>query len=588
MRYNRGRLLHVFCKNISSGSEINSMTQIRVGPLVRATSTNSATIWVEMTSPCSIIFNAISSDTPDTIEASSTSIHTSTIGERYYALLQLHGLQPATWYTYWLEVVTYTEAGKVTKRIGESLLCCFRTMNKAPEQDSSSPNFETLRLAYGSCRKFVDPEVDAFSAFGRWLRDHAEQRETTWPHLLLLIGDQIYADQPSNALIEQHPQLSNGATTFEDFAQLYEYAWTQDSDARQVLACLPTYMMFDDHEITNDWMNTPQWCASMLEQGREQILVDGMVAYWIYQGWGNLIQREDERYPLLQIMQEAEHSDEDILERLRTHIRREVHCESSGHWHYDIPTVPPIFVVNARSERTTVFTKEENAIYGPTRILSKAQMQELASWMQLHDSSVSLLVSSVPVILPPLIGLAEYIMGVRLWWFGLRWLGRTIGKIQQHIAIRTSFDHWPLFSETWRELIRILAKRKHDIIVLSGDVHFSYAMEARRVFSKPEQARLVQLVSTPLHNELGRQSEQMVTGQARVTRTTYGGVHTQILQLHTPDNTRRTRYDMLFRNTIAYVTLIPDAVKTYKVQQDYLVVEDDQIQVIGHTVMVEH
>jgi len=571
------------------------MLQIRVGPLVRATSANSVTLWAELTQPYTVIFNALPYNTPASREANTVSVrvHTITIGGRYFAVAQLEGLQPATWYTYWLERINHTDSGDITERVNESLLCCFRTMNNEDVhetigQTSSTSTAEPLRLVYGSCRKFVAPQADAFSAFGRWLRNHVEQRETMWPHLLLLIGDQIYADQPSAALIQQYPQLSNGATTFEDFAQLYEYAWTQDSDARQVLACLPTYMMFDDHEITNDWNNTPQWCANTLAQGREQILVDGMVAYWVYQGWGNLLQSEDDSHPLLCIMCKAEKNGEDILELLRTQIRSEVHGESAGHWHYDIPTVPPIFVVNTRSERTTVFTNKEEAIYGPTRILSKAQMQELASWMHDHDTRISLLVSSVPVLLPPLIGLAEYIMGVRLWWRGLRWLGLRIGRIQQQIAIRTSFDHWPLFSETWHELIQILTKRKHDILVLSGDVHFSYAMEARRVFSKTEHARLIQLVSTPLHNELGRQSEQMVTGQARITRTTYGGVQTRMLQLRTPDNTKRTQYDMLFRNVLAYVTLTSDATKTYIVQQEYLVVEDEQIQTIGHTAMNKH
>ncbi|GAC1618610.1 MAG: alkaline phosphatase D family protein [Ktedonobacteraceae bacterium] len=568
------------------------MIQLRVGPVVRATSATSVVIWAELTQPCTILLSAKPSATPDTAQANTTSIrtHTVTVGGRYYVAPQLQGLHPTTWYTYWLERATPTETGETAERVAEPMLYYFRTMDSPdilPGHVSSASTMGLLRLAYGSCRKFVAPQVDALSALGRWLRNHVEQRETAWPHLLLLIGDQIYADQPPDEMMQQYPQLHNGATTFEDFALLYQYAWTQDKDVRQVLACMPTYMLFDDHEITNNWNITPQWRAMMLQNGREQMLVDGLVAYWIYQGWGNLAQREEQQYPLLRIMQEAEQSGEDIMEVLRAYIKDEVYGKSVGHWHYEIPTIPPIFVTNTRSERTSVFAKRQDDIYGPTRIMSKTQMQELALWMQSNDTRPSLLVSSVPMLLPPLIGLAEYAMGIRLWRRSLRWLGRRLAQIQQRIALRTSFDHWPLFSETWQELLQILTKRTHDIIVLSGDVHFSYAMEAQRAFSKTAKARLIQLVSTPLQNVLGRRSEQLVTGQSHITRSTYGGLHTGMLQLRTPDGKKRIQYDMLFQNALAYVTLTPDETGTYKVQQEYLVVVDGQLQTAGYTVMTE-
>ncbi|GAC1640628.1 MAG: alkaline phosphatase D family protein [Ktedonobacteraceae bacterium] len=567
---------------------------LRIGPLVRATNATSAVIWAELSQPCTILLSAQSSHTTASIQPETTSVrtHTVTLGSRYYIAPQLHGLQPATWYTYWLSIIKQTDTDELTERIDEPLLFCFRTMDAVqisdtPEYVSSGLTAKPLRLVYGSCRKFVAPQIDALSAFGRWLREHVEQQETLWPHLLLLIGDQIYADQPPEEVRQQYPQLHDGATTFEDFALLYEYAWTQDSDVRQVLACLPTYMMFDDHEIKNNWNITPQWYSTMLQAGQEQVLVDGLIAYWVYQGWGNLVQREDTRYLLLRVMQEAEQSDVDILETLRTQIRREVCGERLGRWHYEIQTVPPLFVLNTRSERTSVFTQEQDAIYGPTRIISQTQMQELATWMQNHDTSPSLLISSVPVLLPPLVGLAEYMMGIRFWGRGLRWLGRRVAHIQQRLALRTSLEHWPIFSETWNEFVQIVTKGTHDVLVLSGDVHFSYAMEARRIFSKAVKTRLIQLVSTPLQNTLSDRNEQLVKKQARLSHLMYGGLDTRMLQLRTPDGKKRIQHDMLFQNALAYVTLTPDETHVYKVQQEYLGVVDGQLQTAGYTVMTE-
>ncbi len=569
------------------------MTHLRVGPLVRATNATSVIIWAELPQPYTILLTLQPLNDPDStlLPALTVRTRTTTIGQRHYIAPQLQGLQPATWYTYWLSTVVQTEQEEYIERIEEGLVSCFRTMDVNDESNradrlSSSTSLRQLRIAYGSCRKFVAPQVDALSAFGRWLQAYKEQKEAVWPHLLLLIGDQIYADQPSQAVKQQYPQLQGGAKTFEDFAILYEYVWTQDSDVRQVLACMPTYMIFDDHEITNNWNITPQWCAMLLKNGQEQVLVDGLIAYWVYQGWGNITQRDDTRYPLLRLMQEGEQSGEDMLETLRSLITREVGGERIGRWHYEIQTVPPIFVLDARSERTSVFTQQQDDIYGPARILSKAQMQEVATWMQKHDTRPSLLVSSVPVLLPPLIGFAEYMMGLRLWAQPVRWLGRRVARIQQRVALRTSFDHWPLFSDTWRELVQILTKRTHDIIVLSGDVHFSYAMVAQRSYSKAK-ARLLQLVSTPLQNTLDVQSEQLVTGQARITRTNYGGLDTRMLQLRTPDGKKRIQYDMLFQNTLAYVTFTPDETGAYKVLQEYLVVVDGRLEKAGCTVMIE-
>src|SRR5205807_9911281 len=120
-------------------------------------------------------------------------------------------------------------------------------------------------------------------------------------------------------------------------------------------------------------------------------------------------------------------------------------------------------------------------------IMSQQQMTELGTWLYENAARLSLLVSSVPVLLPPLIGLAEYLMGLRLRQRSiapLRWLGRWLGRIQQRLARRTNFDHWPVFPVSWQELLSLLADRQQDILVLSGDVHFSYAMEAYRIHSQ--------------------------------------------------------------------------------------------------------
>ena len=57
---------------------------------------------------------------------------------------------------------------------------------------------------------------------------------------------------------------------------------------RRILANVPTYMMFDDHEITDDWNLTQEWRNRVLGTNLgSTILRNGLVAYAVCQGWGN-------------------------------------------------------------------------------------------------------------------------------------------------------------------------------------------------------------------------------------------------------------------------------------------------------------
>lgn len=57
---------------------------------------------------------------------------------------------------------------------------------------------------------------------------------------------------------------------------------------RRVLANIPTYMIFDDHEITDDWNITREWHENVKgSKCGKQVVANGLAAYWAFQGWGN-------------------------------------------------------------------------------------------------------------------------------------------------------------------------------------------------------------------------------------------------------------------------------------------------------------
>ena len=59
-------------------------------------------------------------------------------------------------------------------------------------------------------------------------------------------------------------------------------------DVRRALANVPTYMIFDDHDVTDDWHMTLDWCKEVFANnlGR-RIVQNGMLAYTLFQAWGN-------------------------------------------------------------------------------------------------------------------------------------------------------------------------------------------------------------------------------------------------------------------------------------------------------------
>ncbi|HBE25905.1 MAG TPA: hypothetical protein DDW33_09490 [Ktedonobacter sp.] len=566
------------------------MSNLLVGPLVRAIGPDGVVIWTEWSHPCEVTLTAspdhVQGQEPGTFLVLSRTI---TVGGHYYALSRLTGLQSATWYSY--QIGTGAQERAHSSPTEGTIIQCFRTLDP--------PNAgNALRLAYGSCRKLSSPEPDALNALASWLVRFIDEREAMWPRLLLLIGDQIYADEHIGRrkqvrFPQQHVQASQrAAQSFEAFARMYVEAWTSDEGIRQVFALLPTYMIFDDHEIINAWNMYPLWRARALQRGLEQTLVDGLVAYWVYQGWGNIGLRSADEHVLLAIMQQAAHNGEDVLEDLRGCIRHAIYEETALEWHFAIPTTPPIFVADVRADRPAVLGYTNSADVVP-RIMSREQMVKLRTWSQEHAASMALLVSSVPILLPPLIGFAEYVTGVRPFHRvssgPVRQLGQALTGIQQKLALRMSFDHWPAFGATWHELIELLAMREQDMVILSGDVHFSYAMAARRIFfpSRRRHAVLYQFVASPFRNKLEQRDKRLILGQAWIKRTIYGGVSTHMLPLLQAKGAKPVPSGMLFQNVVALVTFWPQTqdMGKYCIRHVYLGVKNRVLEEIGAVVV---
>ena len=137
----------------------------------------------------------------------------------------------------------------------------------------------------------------------------------TWPDLLVLVGDQIYADDTSPGAEERIRTLrkANGddlppelVANFEEFTWLYREAWTPEVE-RWMFSVVPSTMVFDDHDMIDDWNISAAWVQDIRsEPWWQEHIIGGLVSYWIYQHLGNLSPDEIDAEGLLARVQQAD------------------------------------------------------------------------------------------------------------------------------------------------------------------------------------------------------------------------------------------------------------------------------------------
>jgi alkaline phosphatase D len=141
----------------------------------------------------------------------------------------------------------------------------------APEHGAA---VDRLRIAYGSCQKW---EAGYYAAHRHLAADN--------PDLVLFLGDYIYEGPlGSEAVVRPHPTIP--ANDLASYRQ--RYAWyRQDADLQAAHAAAPWLVMWDDHEVSNDYGND----ADRSTATPEAFLRRRAAAYRAY--WENMPLRRD-------------------------------------------------------------------------------------------------------------------------------------------------------------------------------------------------------------------------------------------------------------------------------------------------------
>jgi hypothetical protein len=477
------------------------MANLVIGPLLRYVGENCAVIWVETDGPCEV----------SVMGAREPTFH---VEGHHYALVRIEDLEPGTQHEYTVEL-----DGEHVWPPADSEF--------PPSRFRTYPKNEPLEIAFGSCRVAAPNEppfslpkeededgrgIDALRTLALRMR-HEDPDE--WPDLLLLLGDQVYADECSpetKAFIRSRRDTSEEpgeiALGFEEYTRLYRESWTEPT-IRWLLSTVSTAMIFDDHDVHDDWNTSEAWA----EEARgtdwwDDHVVAALMSYWIYQHIGNLSPDEHREDGLLKKVHEAEDGGP-ILRDFAFGADREV---EGARWSYyrDLGD-SRLVVIDSRCGRVL----EEG----------RRSMLDEDEWRWVHEHATGdfehlLIATSLPWLLAPAMHFLE------------AWNERVCGGAWGTLAARAGewlrqeldLEHWAAFNESFdrlAELQRAVGAGERgqppaSIVTLSGDVHHAYLSEVAFPRGSGVRSAVFQATCSPLRNPLDKKERSVV--QALTTR----------------------------------------------------------------------
>jgi hypothetical protein len=376
---------------------------------------------------------------------------------------------------------------------------------------------------------------DALAAWAAMLRDADRD---SWPDVLLMIGDQVYADEPGPATrrfiaARRGPAAGQGTgpsqgtaanqgtagandvdpsvpigevADFAEYRALYHEAWS-DPAVRWLLSTVPTAMIFDDHDMHDDWNTSAAWRTEFSAKPWWARRVESAYqGYWVYQHLGNLSPAElaaDETWS--KICQPG-----DAASVLADLAHRADQRAPGIRWSF-ARTYGSAVDTPGGTVRVVVLDSRSRRVVDGRRLMADEEEWRWLVGAVTGDWEHLVIVTSVPPLLPRGIHTLEawterLAAGV---WGGA---GRRLGE-----RLRQTFDleHWPAFAASFKQLEQLLIElaagqrsphgaRPRTVTVISGDIHHSYlaevALPRRGRTTRP--SRVYEAVCSPFHQAM--------------------------------------------------------------------------------------
>jgi PhoD-like phosphatase len=450
-------------------------------------------VWVETDSPCEVV-------------VLDHSARTFEVDGHHYALVRIVGLPSASAIEY--------EVALDGERVWPPADHDFppSTIRTLEPGGLVRISFGSCRVAYPQRRPYTLPkddhpegrEIDALYALARRMR---REPPDTWPHLLLLLGDQVYADEASPKVREfiesrRDPKVPPGyeVADFEEYVRLYYETWGDtDPSVRWLLSTVSTAMIWDDHDVHDDWNTSDVWLAEMRRKPWwEKRITSAVASYWLYQHIGNLEPRhldEDEMFDRV-IRHEG-----DAGPMLREWSHKVAHEVQGARWSY---------VRDLCGARLVMMDSRGGRVLDPERraMVDDHEWRFINECASGADYNHLLLGTSLPWLMAPAMHWLEA-------WneavCGGAW-GAAAARVGERIRQGLDLEHWAAFQRSFADLEKLVesvgsgerGEPPATIVTLSGDVHHAYLME---VGFRPEagvRSSVYQAVCSPFRNPLDR------------------------------------------------------------------------------------
>ena len=471
------------------------MPELILGPLLRFVSEDEAAFWVETDAPCEV-------------EVLGTHERTFCVCGHHYAIVCADGLEPSTWHEY--EV-----------RLDGELVWPDPDDERPRSAFKTYPKERPLQLLFGSCRvaaphtppyslrKDEDErgrEIDALHTLAQRMQKQDRER---WPDALMLLGDQVYADEVSPAtmsLLEARRDVDEPpgrrVLDFEEYTELYRESWS-DPNIRWLLSTVSSAMIFDDHDVHDDWNISERWLEEMrATDWWGEHCIGALTSYWVYQHLGNLtpeLIRENEILAQLK-------GEEDGEATLREFVRGSDREREGSRWSYcrDVGGTR-LIVIDSRAGRVLDEGKRE--------------MVDAAEWDWITEHTEGdfdhlLLATSLPYLLGP--GM-QYVEAFSEAVVGGAW-GERMSRLGEKLRQQMDLEHWGAFQDTFHKMVELQravgagerGRAPASIVTLSGDVHHAYLFEIAYPKGSGIQSAIWQAVCSPYRNPLDSKERKVI------------------------------------------------------------------------------
>jgi hypothetical protein len=511
--------------------------QLVLGPLLRYVGETEATVWVETDEPCEV--TVLNARTP-----------TFCVRGRHYAIVYVKGLEPGTRYEY-----NVTLDGQEVWPLPGSAM---------PPSSIRTPKAgERHRMIFGSCRvgyphespydltKDESPlgrEVDALRAYALRMR---ELPDDEWPHLLLMIGDQVYADEVSphvKSFIQNRRDTTEGAgeqvADFEEYVRLYHESWGEPV-IRWLLSTVSTAMVFDDHDVHDDWNTSKAW----LEEYRakpwwKERIAGAFMSYWLYQHLGNLSPRDHDADEMLQRARRVP----DLGDDLHEFALRADREPAGARW---------TFCRDVAQARVVVVDSRAGRVLNGTR-----KMVDDDEWRYIEEHARGgfnhlFIASSLPFLLP------RAVHDLEAWNEAVAdgaW-GRQMTGVGERIRQGLDLEHWAAFGDSFERvegLLRAVATGERGdppgtITMLSGDVHYAYLAEVGFRNGTDARSAVYQATCSPFRNPLDSKERTAIRFSCGRTAAAIGRALARSAGVRAPEIGWRLCEGPVFDNQIATI-----------------------------------